>query len=465
MNNMNEKLNLSDGHIERNATRQEQEERMWPTFGAGYARMWCRHQYLKLLILPTLMALLLYNQLKMSSFMAKQSDYLSKLVDLYGCVVSSELTSVPILTWAQCSSLNRSSEVFYVSYDNSLPSWQQWPQFSIRQFNCSKGVPDFYYDFDNIADFLSIENSVAAFAIKNTMPLLLTYLVLETLQLAYFDLLSIAPSFKEQIGIVVASPPTLEHLAGFRIGLCANDARGCGLHISYGFFLCGVCPTFLAVGIFSLNLFYSHCVIVSRNSSNEITLWVFVVFGICSGLLYPIRYYVTTLRPYLKKYKSFELVADHCRSHFISRRFSEQATIYNRCPLYALLLVFLFLLYVIIHYILLVIFVVLLCLKISSLIAYFCCFILDICFLFPLQLCSFNSFKTKLTQFREKFHKFMSTVLFPAEKCDKSFKRDQSFLLLPREVWIYIFKKCRNILFDNGCITSEVKSCILDSSE
>ncbi len=443
---MNE--NVPNGHferLERTVTRPEKEERMWPTFGAGHARMWCRHQYLKLLIAPTIMALLAYSQYKYASFTAKSSDYLSKLVELYECVVASERT-LDLFTTVQCSSLNRSSEVLYIP---TFPSYS----IKIRQFNCSKGVPDFYYDNDEFADLWNIENNVATFIIKNAATLLLTYLVLETLQLAYFDLLSIAPSTE-----TFASLPKLESLPGFRIGLCANDADGRGLHISYWFFGAGVYPTLFVVSLvlgspFSPNPI--HCFIFESDKNFYTMSYICFGLAMLCGFVVPIKYYRRFLRDYLKKYKSFERVADHCRSHFIKRRFSEQATIFNRCPLHALLLVFLFLFVTIVLYLCLAITAVLFCLRISSLIAYIGCLILDMCFFFPLQLCPFNCFRTKLTHFRKRLHHFISTLFFPPAR----------WLLVPDEFWIDSMVKCHKIVFNNGFITSEVKSSILESSE
>ena len=442
---MNE--NVPNGHferLERTVTRPEKEERMWPTFGAGHARMWCRHQYLKLLIAPTIMTLLAYSQYKSASFTAKSSDYLSKLVELYECVVASERT-LDYFTNVQCSSLNRSSELLYNPTSYSI---------KIRQFNCSKGVPDFYYDNDEFADLWNIENSVAAFIIKNAAPLLLSYLVLETLQLAYFDLLSIAPYIETPI--FIASLPKLESLPGFRIGLCANDADGRGLHISYWFFFCGVCPTLFVVSLVleSAFLLDSHCIIESGNSYYTLT-YIYCVLAIFYGLVYPILHYRKYLRDYLKKYKSFERVADHCRSHFIKRRFSEQATMLNRCPLHALLLVFIFLFAMIVLCLFNAIIVVLFCLRILILIACIGCKILDMCFLFPLQLCPLNYFRTTLTHFRKRLHDFISTLFFSPAR----------WLLVPKEFWNDSMDKCRKILFNNGFITSEVKSSILGSSE
>jgi hypothetical protein len=445
---MNE--NVPNGHFERSertVTHPEKEERMWPTFGAGHARMWCRHQYLKLLIAPTIMALLAYNQYKYASFAAKSSDYLSKLVELYECVVASERT-LDYSSTVQCSSLNRSSELFYVPTLTSLTT-----SIKIRQFNCSKGAPDFYYDNDEFADLWNIENNVATFIIKNALPLLLTYLVLETLQLAYFDLLSIAPYIEK-----FASLPKLESLPGFRIGLCANDADGRGLHISYWFFGLGVYPTLFVVSIVLLTPFSPnpiHCLIFQPDLSIYTTTYIASGLAMLFGFVVPIEYYRRFLRDYLTKYKSFERVADDCRSHFIKRRFSEQATIFNRCPLHALLLVFLFLFVTIVQYLCIAIIVVLLCLRILSLIACIGCLILDMCFFFPLQLCPFNYFRTKLTHFRKSLHHFISTFFFSPAR----------WLLVPEEVWIDSMIKCHKIVFNNGFITSEVKSSILESSE
>ncbi len=180
----------------------EREERMWPVFGANFGRMWCRHQYVKPLIVPLYFAFLWFGFFKQRSFMAKASDYLSNLVKSYECVVAFDRSLEDIKS---CSDLNRSSEVFYI--ESSLVEVPV-----IRRFNCSKGAPDLYFNHNAFVELSTFENTYGAFAIKDVLlPLLLTYFLFETFQLLYYDLLSIAPVFPP------TALPTLEHLAGFRI--------------------------------------------------------------------------------------------------------------------------------------------------------------------------------------------------------------------------------------------------------
>ena len=412
----------------------EREERMWPVFGANFGRMWCRHQYVKPLIVPLYFAFLWFGFFKQRSFMAKASDYLSNLVKSYECVVASDRSLEDIKS---CSDLNRSSEVFYI--ESSLAEVPV-----IRRFNCSKGAPDLYFNHNAFVELSTFENIYGAFAMKDVLlPLLLTYFLFETFQLLYYDLLSIAPVFPP------AALPTLEHLAGFRIGFLPNNERG--LHISYYFFCLGVCPTLIGVLyiLTSSSSPFLPCTIVSSSEFLfSITALVVGITVTAVPILYIIyRYYFIFVRNYLQKHKSFELVVDHCRSHFYKRRFSEKATFRNRNPFHAIFLV----VPVIAAFFLSILFIsALLVLAGMSFSVQICWLIFDTC-LIPLQLCPFRK---KVQGFRMRLQSFVSTRV--------SFSSDTHFLLIPLPLFKRMLKTCLNIIFDNGYVTRKVESCRLE---